>query len=85
MDSAGRANLLGDTGEDHASGWLWGGPATPVDAVLMLYADTEERLAEDSLSLTEALQAAGGRIVHRGKPGATSRPRAGSVRGAGGL
>lgn len=37
MGSTGRANVLGDTGDDHASHWLWGGPSKPVDAVLLLY------------------------------------------------
>ena len=40
-----RQRILGEFGDSDPSRWLWGGPEnTPVDIVLMIYADTEEAL-----------------------------------------
>jgi Dyp-type peroxidase family len=44
MAAPGRTTALGDLGADHPSAWLWGGPANPADAVLIVYADSRERL-----------------------------------------
>jgi Dyp-type peroxidase family len=42
-----RSRLLGDMGPNDPGGWDWGGPGTDVvDAALLLYADTESRLAD---------------------------------------
>jgi Dyp-type peroxidase family len=39
-----RRRLLGDVGESAPERWRWGGPANPVDAVLLLYADDQAGL-----------------------------------------
>lgn len=39
-----RSEILGDTGSNAPESWLWGGRATPVDAVLMLYARDDASL-----------------------------------------
>ncbi|MDX6327070.1 MAG: hypothetical protein QOK15_3424 [Nocardioidaceae bacterium] len=42
-----RSRLLGDVGANDPHSWLWGGPDTPaVDVAVLLYADTDRRLAE---------------------------------------
>ncbi|HEV3496537.1 MAG TPA: peroxidase, partial [Actinomycetes bacterium] len=56
-----RRRILGDVGESAPERWRWGGPASPVDAVLLLYAEDHaglERLA-DRHAGPAALQAAG--------------------------
>lgn len=59
MISAGRKQILGD--RNHAE-WTWGGDAEP-DAVVMLYAATDETLKRITQSETEALTGAGFSIV----------------------
>ena len=55
-----RSRLLGDVGTNAPDTWAWGGPSTPaVDVALLLYADTEEHLAQLG-STAEAEAAAGG-------------------------
>lgn len=39
-----RRRILGDVGENAPERWRWGGPANPVDAVLLLYAEDQARL-----------------------------------------
>jgi Dyp-type peroxidase family len=62
-----RRRILGDVGENAPERWRWGGPANPVDAVLLLYAEDQARLG----ALTErhagpaALRAAGLAEVQR--------------------
>lgn len=41
-----RSRTLGDTGESAPAAWAWGGPASPVDVLLMLYASSGASLAE---------------------------------------
>jgi Dyp-type peroxidase family len=62
-----RRRILGDVGESAPERWYWGGPANPVDAVLLLYAEDQaglERLA-DRHAGPAALQAAGLAEVRR--------------------
>jgi len=62
-----RRRILGDVGESAPERWHWGGPANPVDAVLLLYAEDHaelERLA-DRHAGPAALQAAGLAEVQR--------------------
>ncbi|WP_407520397.1 Dyp-type peroxidase [Methylobacterium oryzisoli] len=69
MDSPGRATILADTGDDAARHWLWGGPSTTVDAVLLLYADTEATRDAEAASLAAAIAETGGAVIHRVDPG----------------
>jgi Dyp-type peroxidase family len=39
-----RRRILGDVGESAPERWRWGGPASPVDAVLLLYAEDQAGL-----------------------------------------
>ncbi|HEX4930030.1 MAG TPA: hypothetical protein VFV62_04905, partial [Gaiellaceae bacterium] len=45
MTTPHRTRILGDVGENAPANWDWGGPAAPVDAVLLLYAKDEASLA----------------------------------------
>ena len=45
MTTPHRRRMLGDVGPDAPEGWDWGGPASPIDAVLLLYARDEPTLA----------------------------------------
>jgi Dyp-type peroxidase family len=56
-----RRRLLGDVGESAPERWRWGGPANPVDAVLLLYAKDEAglRRLDDRHAGPAALRAAG--------------------------
>ena len=45
MTTPHRRRILGDLGENAPEHWDWGGPDTPVDAVLLLYARDEASLA----------------------------------------
>lgn len=45
MTAPHRSRALGDIGDDAPEHWEWGGPATPVDIVLLLYATDERSLA----------------------------------------
>ncbi|HEX4930846.1 MAG TPA: Dyp-type peroxidase, partial [Gaiellaceae bacterium] len=45
MTTPHRTRILGDVGESAPANWDWGGPAAPVDAVLLLYAKDEASLA----------------------------------------
>jgi Dyp-type peroxidase family len=46
MATAYRSRLLGDTDDDDPRGWAWGGPGTqPVHVLVLLYADSADRLA----------------------------------------
>jgi len=65
MDSPGRASLLADTGDDAACHWLWGAAHNPVDAVLMVYADTQARCDAEAAELAAAIETAEGRVVRR--------------------
>lgn len=64
MNAPARANLLGDTGDDHAKHWLWGGDASPVDAVLLVYADNAATLESAVGELAAGIRSAGGSEVH---------------------
>ena len=45
MTTPHRTRILGDLGENAPERWDWGGPAAPVDAVLLLYAKDDASLA----------------------------------------
>jgi Dyp-type peroxidase family len=62
-----RRRILGDEGESAPEHWRWGGPADPVDAVLLLYAQDEASLAAlaDRQTGLAALAAAGLTEVRR--------------------
>jgi Dyp-type peroxidase family len=45
MTARPRRRILGDVGESAPEKWSWGGPANPVDALLLLYAEDAEGLA----------------------------------------
>jgi Dyp-type peroxidase family len=57
MASERRARILGDDGASHPARWAWGGPATPIDLVLLLYAvDAPVLEAEVERRRAEAVQ-----------------------------
>jgi Dyp-type peroxidase family len=45
MTTPHRTRILGDVGENAPERWDWGGPAAPVDAVLLLYAKDDAGIA----------------------------------------
>jgi Dyp-type peroxidase family len=62
-----RRRILGDVGESAPERWRWGGPANPVDAVLLLYAEDHAGLKSlaDRHAGAAALEAAGLAEVRR--------------------
>jgi deferrochelatase/peroxidase EfeB len=68
MGSRARANLLADTGDDKAETWLWGGPGNDVDATLLVYTDTGQRLEETCRLLVAGIESFGGGRVHQVTP-----------------
>ena len=48
MTTPHRTRILGDLDENAPEQWDWGGPASPVDAVLLLYARDEASLGAGS-------------------------------------
>ena len=56
-----RRRILGDVGESAPERWRWGGPASPVDALLLLYAEDQAGL--DAL----AERYAGPAVIDRGE------------------
>ncbi|MFG1215254.1 hypothetical protein V5F72_10680 [Xanthobacter flavus] len=68
MGSPGRANLLADTGDDHARKWLWGGPSNEIDAMLLVYAADPATLEAEVAARTTELTAAGGALAHTVTP-----------------
>jgi Dyp-type peroxidase family len=59
-----RSRLLGDTDDDDPRGWAWGGPRTGVVHVLLLvYADTPDRLSARCAELTGEAAAGGLRLL----------------------
>jgi Dyp-type peroxidase family len=46
MVSLGRSRALGDTGPNDPKEWTWGGPGKACDAMLALYAQSEEALSD---------------------------------------
>ncbi len=65
MTTPHRSRILGDVGDEAPERWEWGGPGGPaVDAVLLLYARDDDRLAEHEAEHTRALPE-GVRIVTR--------------------
>ena len=49
-----RRRALGDTDDNAPENWLWGGPGTDIDAVVLLY-DTEERALDERTSAYRAV------------------------------
>jgi Dyp-type peroxidase family len=62
-----RRRILGDVGENAPERWRWGGPANPVDAVLLLYAEDQAQLGTlaERLAGPAVLRAAGLAEVQR--------------------
>jgi Dyp-type peroxidase family len=61
-----RSRLLGDVGEDDPSGWSWGGPASPaVHVMILVYADTPDRLSTRCAELIGEAESGGLRVLHR--------------------
>jgi Dyp-type peroxidase family len=61
-----RSRLLGDTEDDDPRGWAWGGPTTDaVHLLVLVYADTADRLAAHCAELTGEAEAGGLRVVDR--------------------
>ncbi|MEQ9179492.1 MAG: cytochrome P450 [Nitratireductor sp.] len=54
-----QSRVLGDIGDNAPERWEWGGPDAPVDAVLVLYADTPERLQKNLDALLALSEEAG--------------------------
>lgn len=50
-----RSNVLGDRYSDDPQHWQWGGAATPVDGLAMLYAHTDDELATRAEEIEKAL------------------------------
>lgn len=50
-----RSRALGDLRNDPPDGWLWGGPSSSVDALIMLYAETDEQLQDQIREQTARL------------------------------
>jgi Dyp-type peroxidase family len=66
MTTGYRSRLLGDTGDDDPRGWAWGGPASDVVHVLLLvYADTADRLAARCDELNGEAESGGLRLLDR--------------------
>lgn len=53
MANDARANVLGDVGDNAPGAWEWGGPTTPVNAALLIYAADREEL-QDRLAAERA-------------------------------
>jgi Dyp-type peroxidase family len=61
-----RSRLLGDTEGDDPDGWDWGAPGTDaVHVLLLVYADTADRLAACCAELTADAEAGGLRLLHQ--------------------
>ncbi len=61
-----RSRLLGDTEDDDPCGWDWGAPGTDaVHVLLMVYADSADRLATRCAELTAEAESAGLRLRHQ--------------------
>ncbi len=60
MTSGHRSRLLGDQGDSSPSRWSWGGPGCPAaDALLLVYAEHDDRLADRLRRLRAGLAEAG--------------------------
>ncbi|MCI0361429.1 MAG: hypothetical protein L0211_23345, partial [Planctomycetaceae bacterium] len=64
MSTPQRAALLRDTGDDKPEHWRWGYGAHSVDVALLLYADSEERLAQEAEQVKQSLQQWEGALEH---------------------
>ena len=65
MTTPHRTRILGDLDENAPAQWDWGGPATPVDAVLLLYARDDGSLAALEEEQTRLLGQGGLGVVRR--------------------
>lgn len=79
MESAGRANILADTGDDKAATWLWGGPDNLIDGVLLLYAGSQDVLSSYRQELIAGIEAAGVTVIHEVTPTPLPRPGPGET------
>jgi Dyp-type peroxidase family len=61
-----RSRLLGDTEDDDPRGWDWGAPGSDaVHVLLLVYADTADRLAARCAELTTEAGSGGLRLLHQ--------------------
>jgi Dyp-type peroxidase family len=78
---AARSEFIGDTGmktePGHASGWIVGSPAKPVDGVLIMASDHLAWLLEEGKKLTAELTAKGMKIVHEDRGDVNAAPKPG--------
>ena len=59
-----RARAVGDVDNNDPREWWWGGPELPVDAVLLIYAETSEGLSDAIGARKRELETAGIETVH---------------------
>jgi deferrochelatase/peroxidase EfeB len=63
MASSARSRMLGDEHLNAPTEWEWGGPANPVDGILLLYADTDESMERIRKKMDTCLTSHGHRAV----------------------
>lgn len=54
-----KSRVLGDLGQSAPQNWKWGGPDSPIDMAILLFAGTDEGLASQLTVLREGFAAAG--------------------------
>jgi deferrochelatase/peroxidase EfeB len=64
MSEPHRAAILSDTGDDKPANWRWGHGDQYVDAALMLYADSAERLVQEANDIRSLLQEHAATLVY---------------------
>ncbi|MEW6634475.1 MAG: cytochrome P450 [Pseudomonadota bacterium] len=81
MGDPGRGRILDDQGLDAPDKWEWGSQRTPVDAVVVCYAEDPERLGAEVATLKRKTTGAGMKIVaelplavNRSPPAAAAEP-----------
>jgi Dyp-type peroxidase family len=76
-----RSSFIGDPGEKaepgHASGWVVGSPANPVDGVLIMASDHLAWLLEEAKKLTAEFSSKGMKILHEDRGDVNAAPQAG--------
>src|SRR5262245_39841601 len=76
-----RSGLIGDpearTERGHAAGWVVGGPAHPVDGVLIMASDDLTWLESEAKKLKAEVSAQGMKIVHEDKGDVNAAPKPG--------
>ncbi|BCJ91252.1 hypothetical protein IZ6_19870 [Terrihabitans soli] len=67
MHSAGRSQILADTGDDKPAKWMWGGQGE-ADGAFLVYGADQVTLDMETISLTSGLTNIGGTVIHRIDP-----------------